>query len=243
MVQQETNCQLPVLSESGLLRLIAGPLATGPPVPAMLSRKCGEFLAGLPGFCCWSCSPRPTGRWRWRSVPSRKPCTACANRCLCMRSSPRCHATMRWHSLEQVFALPRMGTHAALAAIAHQRTGPSALLQSDRSERGRDHGRPDRFFHLGFGCLDHDQRNTLNIGADVSRPWRSYASTNIYYGSGFNAFQDQPYPGGYLPGHTTFDLSLGKDFGERVSASLNALNVANRGSNSTQHHLRGLPLE
>lgn len=35
-------------------------------------------------------------------------------------------------------------------------------------------------------------------------------------------------PAGYLPGHTTFDLSLGKDFGERVSASLNALNVASR---------------
>ena len=81
----------------------------------------------------------------------------------------------------------------------------------------------------GLCPLDHDQRNTLNVGADVSLPWRSYASTNVYYGSGFsNAFPHQPYPGGYLPGHTTFDLSLGKDFGERVSASLNALNVANR---------------
>jgi hypothetical protein len=81
----------------------------------------------------------------------------------------------------------------------------------------------------GLCPLDHDQRNTLNLGADVSLPWRSYASTNIYYGSGFsNAFTDAPYPGGYLPGHTTFDLSLGKDFGERVSASLNAVNVANR---------------
>jgi hypothetical protein len=28
-------------------------------------RKCGEFLAGLPDSCCWSCSPRPSGRWRW----------------------------------------------------------------------------------------------------------------------------------------------------------------------------------
>jgi outer membrane cobalamin receptor len=77
--------------------------------------------------------------------------------------------------------------------------------------------------------LDHDQRNTLNVGGDVSLPWRSYASTNVYYGSGFsNAFPDQPYPGDHLPQHTTFDLSLGKDFGERFSASLNALNVANR---------------
>jgi hypothetical protein len=81
----------------------------------------------------------------------------------------------------------------------------------------------------GLSPLDHDQRNTLNVGGDVSLPRRSYASTNIYYGSGFsNAFPGQPYPGNYLPQHTTFDLSLGKDFGERYSISLNGLNVANR---------------
>lgn len=76
--------------------------------------------------------------------------------------------------------------------------------------------------------LDHDQRNTLNVGGDVNLPWRSYASTNVYYGSGFsNAFPGAPYPGNYLPSHTTFDLSFGKDFGERFTASLTALNVAN----------------
>jgi hypothetical protein len=77
--------------------------------------------------------------------------------------------------------------------------------------------------------LDHDQRNTLNFGGDVTLPWHSFASTNVYYGSGFsNAFPGNPYPGDHLPQHTTFDLSVGKDFGERFSASLNALNVANR---------------
>ena len=77
--------------------------------------------------------------------------------------------------------------------------------------------------------LDHDQRDTFNVGADVSLPWRVYASTNVYYGSGFsNAFVGEPYPGTHLPPHTTFDLSLGKDFGERVSASMNLVNVANR---------------
>ena len=85
------------------------------------------------------------------------------------------------------------------------------------------------FSVLPFGPLDHDQRNTLNVGGDVTLPWRSYASTNVYYGSGFsNAFPGAPYPGDHLPQHTTFDLSLGKDFGERFSASLNAINVANR---------------
>jgi len=85
------------------------------------------------------------------------------------------------------------------------------------------------FSVLDFGPLDHDQRNTLNVGGDVALPWQTIASTNVYYGSGFtNAFPGQPYPGDYLPGHTTFDLSLSKSFGERLSASVNALNVANR---------------
>jgi len=79
-----------------------------------------------------------------------------------------------------------------------------------------------------LGPLDHDQRNTLNVGGDVTFPWTSYASTNVYYGSGFsNGFPGAPYPGEYLPPHTTFDLSLGKDFGERFSASVTALNVSN----------------
>jgi len=79
-----------------------------------------------------------------------------------------------------------------------------------------------------LGALDHDQRNTLNVGGDVTLPWRSYASTNVYYGSGFsNGFPGAPYPGNYLPSHTTFDLSFGKDFGERFTASVTALNVTN----------------
>ncbi len=84
----------------------------------------------------------------------------------------------------------------------------------------------------GFSPLDHDQRNTLNVGGYVSLPWRSFSSTNVYYGSGFsngfNGVPGSPYSGPYLPAHATFDLSLGKDFGERFSASVNALNVTNR---------------
>jgi hypothetical protein len=81
----------------------------------------------------------------------------------------------------------------------------------------------------GLNPLDHDQRNTLNLGGDLTLPWRSYASTNAYYGSGFtNGLPGNPYPGAYLPQHTTFDLLLGKDFGEGFTASLTALNVTNR---------------
>ena len=89
-------------------------------------------------------------------------------------------------------------------------------------------GLTDYSLPAGLSPLDHDQRNTLNVGGDVSLPRHAYASTNVYYGSGFsNAFPGAPYPGNYLPPHTTFDLSMGKDFGERFSASLTALNVAN----------------
>jgi TonB dependent receptor/Carboxypeptidase regulatory-like domain/TonB-dependent Receptor Plug Domain len=85
------------------------------------------------------------------------------------------------------------------------------------------------FSVLDFGPLDHDQRNTLDVGGNVALPSHSFVSTNIYYGSGFtNAFPGQPFPGAYLPQHTTFDLSLGKDFREKFSASFNAMNLANR---------------
>jgi hypothetical protein len=62
-------------------------------------------------------------------------------------------------------------------------------------------------------------------------PWHAFASTNVYYGSGFtNGSPDAQYPGDYLPQHTTFDISAGKSFGEgdRYKLSLTALNVANR---------------
>lgn len=81
----------------------------------------------------------------------------------------------------------------------------------------------------GFFPLDHDQRNTLNVGFNATLPWRVYAAGNAYYGSGFsNGSPTAQFPGPYLPGHTTVDLSLGKSFGERFTASVNALNIANR---------------
>jgi len=85
----------------------------------------------------------------------------------------------------------------------------------------------------GLAPVDHDQRNTLNWGVSTSLPWHSYASGNVYYGSGFtNGLYGTPYAqyqGPYLPSHTTVDLSLGKSFVEnKYAISLTALNVANR---------------
>jgi hypothetical protein len=84
---------------------------------------------------------------------------------------------------------------------------------------------------FNYTPVDHDQRNTLNVGFTASLPGRAYFSSNVYYGSGFvNGDPDPatPYPNGYLPQHTTFDLSAGKSFGDRFSVSLTDANAANR---------------
>jgi outer membrane receptor protein involved in Fe transport len=73
--------------------------------------------------------------------------------------------------------------------------------------------------------LDHDQRNTLNVGGDVNLPWRSFLAMNFYYGSGFTNGNAPP---PYLPGHAQWDASLGKQLGERVSAAVHVLNLTNR---------------
>jgi hypothetical protein len=84
----------------------------------------------------------------------------------------------------------------------------------------------------GLAPVDHDQRNTLNVGFNGILPGKITASTNVYYGSGFtNGLFGTPsaqYPGPYLPSHTSFDLAVGKTFAEKYTVSVNALNVANR---------------
>ena len=86
-------------------------------------------------------------------------------------------------------------------------------------------GLTDFSFGDGFHLLDHDQRNTLHFGARYELPFHSYAASDVYYASGFT--NGNPLPS-HLQAHTTFDLSLGKSFGERFSLSVQALNVANR---------------
>ncbi len=89
-------------------------------------------------------------------------------------------------------------------------------------------GLTDFSFGDGFGLLDHDQRNTLHLGGQFTMPWRSYASTDVYYASGFTN-GNPAIPGDHLQPHTTFDLSIGKNFGERFSVSIQGVNVANAG--------------
>jgi Carboxypeptidase regulatory-like domain/TonB dependent receptor/TonB-dependent Receptor Plug Domain len=83
----------------------------------------------------------------------------------------------------------------------------------------------------GLAPVDHDQRNTLNVGYNTGLPWHTYASANYYYGSGFtNGLYGMPnaqYPGPYLPAHSSVDLSFGKTFAENFTVSVTALNVGN----------------
>jgi outer membrane receptor protein involved in Fe transport len=78
----------------------------------------------------------------------------------------------------------------------------------------------------GYFLLDHDQRHTLHTGFSFTLPYRVMASGDLYYGSGFtDGSSDVP---AHLPGHTTFDLSLGKTISENMTISVTALNLANR---------------
>ncbi len=78
----------------------------------------------------------------------------------------------------------------------------------------------------GYFLLDHDQTHTLHAGFDVNLPGRVYAGGNVYYGSGFtDGGSDVP---AHLPGHTTFDLTVGKSISENLTLSVTALNAANR---------------
>jgi outer membrane receptor for ferrienterochelin and colicin len=71
--------------------------------------------------------------------------------------------------------------------------------------------------------LDHDQRNTLSSGVNLTFPGKIWGAFNINYGSGF-LDGDGP---AHLAAHTTYDLALGKSFGENWSLRLTGLNLAN----------------
>jgi outer membrane receptor protein involved in Fe transport len=78
----------------------------------------------------------------------------------------------------------------------------------------------------GYFQLDHDQRHTLHAGFNFDLPQRIVAGGNLYYGSGFtDGSSEVP---AHLPGHTTFDLTVGKAVSENLTISVTALNLMNR---------------
>lgn len=71
--------------------------------------------------------------------------------------------------------------------------------------------------------LDHDQRDTLTTGFNLTLPWRTWADFHVNYGSGFLDGEGPE----HLPTHTTYDLSLGKSFGENWNVRVTGLNLSN----------------
>lgn len=75
----------------------------------------------------------------------------------------------------------------------------------------------------GRFLLDHDQRNTASAVLSLNLPRRLWMTPSYQFGSGF-LNGDGP---SHLPPHSTFDFSIGKDFGDNWSISANAVNIAN----------------
>jgi outer membrane receptor protein involved in Fe transport len=78
----------------------------------------------------------------------------------------------------------------------------------------------------GYFALDHDQRNTANVGLDANLPWAAFASANVSVSSG--ASNGSGEPPSHLPGYVELNLSAGKAFTPNLSASLTVLNVTDR---------------
>jgi len=76
---------------------------------------------------------------------------------------------------------------------------------------------------FGNFLLDHDQRNTASAVLSLTFPRRIWMTPAYQFGSGF-LNGDGP---AHLPPHSTFDLAIGKHFGENLTVSVNAVNIAN----------------
>jgi outer membrane receptor protein involved in Fe transport len=79
------------------------------------------------------------------------------------------------------------------------------------------------FAPTGNFLLDHDQRNTATSVLSLSLPHEIWMTPSYQFGSGF-LNGDGP---SHLPPHSTFDLSIGKHFGESYTVSANAVNIGN----------------
>jgi outer membrane receptor protein involved in Fe transport len=72
--------------------------------------------------------------------------------------------------------------------------------------------------------LDHDQRNTLNLGYNGNLPDRFFVGANLSVNSGLS--NDGPTT--HLPSYTVLDLSAGRDITDNLQVSLTGTNVTNK---------------
>jgi len=74
-------------------------------------------------------------------------------------------------------------------------------------------------------ALDHDQRNTANLGYNGNLPLRFFVGSNLSVNSGLsNGFP----PPTHLKGYAVLDLTAGRNISNDLSVSITTLNVTNR---------------
>jgi hypothetical protein len=81
-----------------------------------------------------------------------------------------------------------------------------------------------------FTELDHDQRNTLNLGYNARLPRQFFVGSNLSFNSGLsNGFAGPPtFEPSHLPSYTVLDLTVGRNVSRDLSVSITGLNVTNR---------------
>jgi outer membrane receptor protein involved in Fe transport len=75
-----------------------------------------------------------------------------------------------------------------------------------------------------YTALDHDQRNTLNLGYNANLPDRFFVGANLSVNSGLA----NDGPPSHLPSYTVLDLSAGRDITDNLQVSLTGTNVTNK---------------
>jgi hypothetical protein len=81
-----------------------------------------------------------------------------------------------------------------------------------------------------FSELDHDQRNTLNLGYNANLRREFFVNSNLSFNSGLsNGFAGPPtYEPSHLPSYAVLDLTVGRNLTRDLSASVTGLNITNR---------------
>jgi TonB dependent receptor/Carboxypeptidase regulatory-like domain len=73
--------------------------------------------------------------------------------------------------------------------------------------------------------LDHDQRNTLNLGYNATLPLQFFVGSNLSVNSGLSNGLPPPT---HLPGYAVLDLTAGRNISRDLTVSITTLNVTNR---------------
>jgi len=126
------------------------------------------------------------------------------------------HARIR--GTEATLTSPRIARRAAFRAAYSNETAQGSCPITGGFIEECDNTGP--FF------LDHDQRNTFTGGVNLILPWSSWMDFSTNYGSGFLNGEGDQQPT-HLSPHTTFDVAVGKSFGEKWDVRLTATNLSN----------------